>query len=147
MVIYSYFLLAFQVVPRDTCLPCGGSAVFNCSTTAPTNLGGGRIVNGAGGQMWRIQTSDGTRISLSSSMPSTVPAGYKLVSSFLNHYTGLRLLDTNSTWNGTTFQCIAFTPLDTREQNNSAAAVTLEVGGECRIYVLRISMFNMINTR
>ena len=136
MVMYSYFSLAFQVVPRDTCLPCGGPAVFNCSTTAPTNLGGGRMVNGAGGQMWRIQNPDGTRISLSSSMPSMMPAGYKLISSFVNQYTGLRLLDTNSTWNGTTFQCIAFTPLDTREQNDSAAAVSLEVGGECRNLVL-----------
>ena len=87
------------------------------------------MVNGAGGQLWRIQYPDGTVISLSSSMPSMVPAGYKLISSFVNRYTGLRVLDTNSTWNGTTFQCIAFTPLDTREQNDSSAAVTLEVGG------------------
>ena len=94
------------------------------------------MVNGAGGQLWRIQPPDGTTISLSSSMPSMVPAGYKLISSFLNQYTGLRVLDTNATWNGTTFHCIAFTPLDTREQNDSATAVTLEVGGEYRNLVL-----------
>ena len=138
--LFCYSSPAFQVVPRDTCVPCGGSTVFNCSTTAPTNLGGGRIVNGAGGQMWRIQTPDGTMISLSSSMPSMVPAGYELISSFFNQYTGLRLLDTNSNWNGTTFQCIAFTPADVREQNHSATAVTLEVGGECRICLNTIWM-------
>ena len=136
LLIHCYHPPAFQVVPRDTCVPCGGSAVLNCSTTAPIHLGGGRIVNGAGGQMWRIQNPDGTVTSLSSSMPSMVPAGYQFISSFVNQYTGLRLLDTNSTWNGTTFQCIAFNPTDAREQNNSAAAVTLEVGSECRMHIL-----------
>ena len=102
-------------------------------------------MNGAGGQMWRIQIPDGTVISLSSSMPSMVPAGYELISSFLNQYTGLRLLDTNSTWNGTTFQCIAFTPADTREQNDSAAAVTLEVGSEYRIF-FKILPFCLVAT-
>ena len=90
-------------------------------------------MNGAGGQLWRIQNPDGTVTSLSSSMPSMVPAGYEFIA---NQYTGLRLLDTNSTWNGTTFQCIAFNPTDAREQNNSAAAVTLEVGSECRMHIL-----------
>ena len=136
MVIYSYLVLEFQVVPRDTCVPCGGSAVLNCSTTALIHLGGGRILIGAGGQLWRIQNPDGTVTSLSSSMPSMVPAGYEFISSFQHQYTGLWLLDTNSTWNGTTFQCIAFNPTDTREQNNSAAAVTLEVGSECRMHIL-----------
>ena len=136
MVINSCLVLAFQVVPRDTCVPCGGSAVLNCSTTAPIHLGGGRILNGAGGQMWRIQNPDGTVTSLSSSMPSRVSAGYEFITSFVNQYTGLRLLDTNSAWNGTTFHCIAFNPTDAREQNNSAAAVTLEVGSECRMHIL-----------
>ena len=119
------------MVPRDTCVPCGGSAVLNCSTTALIHLGGGRILIGAGGQLWRIQNPDGTVTSLSSSMPSMVPAGYEFITSLVNQYTGLRLLDTNSNWNGTTFQCIAFNPTDAREQNDSAAAVTLEVGSEC----------------
>ena len=88
-------------------------------------------MNGAGGQLWRNQNPDGTVTSLSSSMPSMVPAGYQFISSFVNQYTGLRLPNTNSTWNGTTFQCIAFNPTDAREQNDSAAAVTLEVGSEC----------------
>ena len=65
-------------------------------------------------------------------MRDMVPAGYEFISS-MDVVTGLRVNDASSTLNGTTFQCIAFTPLDTSEQNDSAAAVTLEVGGECRI--------------
>ena len=90
---------------------------------------------GVGGQLWRIQSPNGAVTTLSSSMPDSLPPGYELISPHTDEYTGLRVLDTNSTWNGTTFQCIAFTPLDTREQNDSAAAVTLEVGGECRNYM------------
>ena len=123
---------AFQVVPSHTCVPCGGQTVFNCSTTAPANLGGGIILEGVGSQLWRIQTPDGTVTNLSSIMPHMVPAGYEFISPYVNVYTGLRVLNTNSTWNGTTFQCIAFDPSNVERQNNSAAAVTLEVGGECR---------------
>lgn len=79
--------------------------------------------------MWRIQTPDGTVTTLSSNMPSMVPAAYELISPFLNEFTGLRVKDTDSTWNGTTFQCIAFVPTNIGRQNHSAAAVTLEVGG------------------
>ena len=89
-------------------------------------------MEGPGGQMWRIQTSDGTVTTLSSNIPDMVPAGYEFISPFENAYTGLRVLNTNSTWNGTTFQCIAFDTSNEERQNNSAAAVTLEVGGECR---------------
>ena len=90
-------------------------------------------MNGAGGQLWRIQTPDGTLLTLSSSMPNMVPPGYEFVSPFIHVFTGLRVLNTNSTWNATTLQCIAFTPADVRERNVSAAAVTMEVGSECRI--------------
>ena len=123
------------MVPSDTCVPCGGETVFNCSTTAPFNLGDGTIVEGApGSQMWRIQTQDGTVTTLRSNTPHMVPPGYEFISSSVNVYTGLRVLNTNSTWNGTTFQCIAFDPSNETRQNNSAAAVTLEVGGKCRKY-------------
>ena len=87
---------------------------------------------GAGSQMWRIQTPDGTVTTLWSNTPGVVHADYEFISPFENVYTGLRVLNTNSTWNGTTFQCIAFDPSNLGRQNNSAAAVTLEVGGERR---------------
>ena len=125
------------MTPSNTCVPCGGETVFNCSTTTPVNLGGGNIVEGApGSQMWRIQTPDRTIITLKSNAPAPVmmPAKYEFISSSEYIYTGLRVLNTNSTWNGTTFQCIAFDPSNETRQNNSAAAVTLEVGGKCRKY-------------
>ena len=91
-------------------------------------------MEGVGGQVWRIQTPNDTVISVSSNMPNMVPTGYELISPFLNEFTGLRVKNTSSSWNGTTFQCIAFTPTNIGEQNDSAAAVTLEVGGELRIF-------------
>ena len=61
-----------------------------------------------------------------------VPADYEFIASHnINDFTGLRVPNTNSTLNGTTFQWIAFDPSNVERQNNSAAAVTLEVGGEC----------------
>ena len=92
-------------------------------------------MKGVGGQLWRIQYPNGTVITLSSSMPDNLPAGYEFTSSSPDGYTGLHLLDANPNWNGTTFQCIAFTPANEEEQNNSATAVTLEVGGEYRMCV------------
>ena len=128
------------MVPNNTCVPCGGPAEFNCTTRVTINLGGGATVEGVGGQMWRIQNPDGTVITLSSSMPNRVPGGFELISPSLNEFTGLRVKDTNSSLNGTTFQCIAFNPTNVGERNDSAAAVTLEVGGECSICAL--SVFN-----
>ena len=110
--------------------------MLNCTTIAPV-LKDGKIQNRVGGQMWRIQHPDGRNMSLWSNIPSSVPAGYELISPLEIHnhyYTGLRLFDTNSTWNGTTFQCIAFHP-NNNSLNDSAAAVTLEVGSEYRICV------------
>ena len=86
-------------------------------------------MEGVGGQLWRIQSPNGTVTILSSSMPDSLPPGYELISPYRDEYTGLRVLNTSSTWNGTTFQCIAFTPASEEEQNNSAPPVTLEVGG------------------
>ena len=127
-----YHFLAFQVVPRNTCVPCGGSAVLNCTTIT-------RLSNSyyeLGGQLWSIQYPDGTNTSLISNNQSTVPAGYEFISSSCAYcYTGLHLLDTNSAWNGTTFQCIAFDLYNESMQNPSAAEVTLEVGSECTICV------------
>ena len=88
-------------------------------------------MEGPSGQMWRIQAPDGTVTTLSSNIPDMVPADYEFISPFQNVYTGLRVLNTHSTWNGTTFQCIAFDTSNVERQNDSAAAVTLEVGGEC----------------
>ena len=90
-------------------------------------------MQGVGGQMWRIQFPDGTMATLSSNNADMVPAGYGFISPSMGVFTGLRVNDTNSTLNGTTFQCIAFIPATVGQQNDSAAAVTLEVGGECRI--------------
>ena len=89
-------------------------------------------MEGPGGQMWRIQTPDGTVTSLWSNTPGMVHADYEFISPSENVYTGLQVLNTNLTWNGTTFQCIAFHTSDVERQNDSAGAVTLEVGGECR---------------
>ena len=90
-----------------------------------------------GGQLWRIQYPDGTVTTISSNMRDIVPAGYELISPpSSNVFTGLRVLDTNSTWNGTTFKCIAFTPANVHEQNDSAKEVILEVGGEYRTCIL-----------
>ena len=90
-------------------------------------------MQGVGGQMWRIQFPDGTMATLSSNNADMVPAGYGFISPSMGVFTGLRVNDTNSTLNGTTFQCIAFIPANVGQQNDSAAAVKLEVGGECRI--------------
>ena len=119
------------MVPTATCLPCGGQAVFNCSTTYLANLGGGHLFEAAGGQMWKIQTPDGRSITLSSNMPSMVPTDYEFISPSLHEYTGIRVNNTNSNWNGTIFQCIAFSLANTHQQNTSAPAVILDVGGKC----------------
>ena len=121
------------MAPNNTCVPCGGPTEFNCSTTAIHTLSAGDRRLGTGGQLWRIQPPDGTVITLSSNEPGKVPNGYQLISPSRDEYTGLRVLDTNSTWNGTTFKCIAFTPENVGEKNDSAAAVTLEVGGEYKL--------------
>ena len=122
------------MVPTDTCVPCGGSTEFNCSTTYLVNTGKGKFVpGGVAGAKWRIQKPDGTVTNLWSNNPCMVPAGYKFIAPYnMNDYTVLQVLNTSSTWNGTTFQCIAFDPSNEKQQNNSAASVTLEVGGECR---------------
>ena len=65
-------------------------------------------------------------------MPSTVPSGFEWISPSLHHYTGLRVNNTNSTWNGTTFQCIAFN-VNNIDKKKAAPEVTLEVGGECNV--------------
>ena len=123
-----------MVFPQPTCVPCGGPADINCITGTHINVGGGTFVDGPGSQLWRIQTPDGNVIELSSSNPSTARSlGYEFISPHQHVYTGLRVLATKSTWNGTTFQCIAYTPSNIARQNNSAPAVTLKVGGECKI--------------
>ena len=97
-------------------------------------------MDGPGSQLWRIKTPDGDVTELNSTNPSTARSlGYEFISPHQHVYTGLRVLDTNSTWNGTTFQCIAYTPSNTTRQNDSAPAVTLKVGGECRIIVFCIN--------
>ena len=88
---------------------------------------------GVGGQLWRINFQNGTIGRLISNMPDNVPGHYEFRSSSLDEYTGIEVLDTTSRWNGTTFQCIAFTPANEEERNDSAAAVILEVGGKCII--------------
>ena len=118
------------MVPTDTCLPCGGQAEFNCSTTYNIPLGGGNFTEGAGGQIWRIQTPGGRSITLSSNMPSMVPMNFEFISTNLHEFTGIRVNNTNSNWNGTIFKCIAFSPTNTHQENTSASAVTLKVG-EC----------------
>ena len=120
--------------PKSTCVPCGGAANFSCSTVIHINLGGGEFLNGPGSQLWRIQTPDGSVIELNSTNPSRArPLGYEFISPHQYVYTGLRVIDTNSSWNGTTFQCIAYSPFNTTRQNDSVAAVTLIVGGEYKI--------------
>ena len=119
------------MVPTNTCLPCGGSTVFNCSTTAPINIGGGIFREVAGGQLWKIQTPDGQSMTLISNMPSMVPTGYEFIQTPHHESTGIRVKNTNSNWNGTTLQCIAFNLSNVHQQNDSAPVATLEVGGEC----------------
>ena len=93
----------------------------------------GNTVEGPGGQLWRIQPPYGTRNCLYSTRPHEVPPSYEFIEIDTNIYSGLRVIDTNSTWNGTTFQCIAYTPINEEVRNYSSEPVTLEVGGECRI--------------
>ena len=124
-----FLILEFEEVPTDTCLPCGGPAKFNCSTLANhTVFHDGMIVLelGPGGQLWRIQTTGRTE-ELYSTIPHSVPASYEFI------HTGLLVRDTNSSWSGTTFQCIAYNQGNIEDLNNSFEPVTLEVGGECRI--------------
>ena len=122
-------VLAFQVVPTGTCLPCGGSTEFNCNTTFPLELGG-NVIDIPGGQMWMIQTPNGTNITLSSNNRSMVHPDFEFITPHPHEYTGLRVMNTNSNWNGTTLQCIAFSPTNLGRINTSAPAVTMEVGGE-----------------
>ena len=88
-------------------------------------------MEGAGGQIWKIRIPSGRSITLSSNMPSTVPTDIEFISTNRHEYTGIRVKNTNSNWNGTIFQCIAFSLTNTHLQNTSAQAVILEVGGEC----------------
>ena len=134
------FHLGFMKVPTNTCLPCGGPAKFNCSTVANHTIyvgGMNTLMLGPGGQLWRIETTNGMTDKLHSTDPKNVPASYEFM--YIEHnngvkeITGLLVRDTNSTWSGTTLQCIAYTPLNTEVLNNSSEPVTLEVGGECRI--------------
>jgi len=73
---------------------------------------------------------------LISNEPDMVPACYKWVSPTLDEYTGLMVFNITSSWNGTSFQCIAFTPANEEEQNNSSAVVTLEAGGEYTMFYI-----------
>ena len=130
----SFLVSVFQVVPSNMCVPCSGSTIFNCSTLAVHPLGDGVVVEGVGGQLWRIHNPDGTQTTLMSNMPDNLPADYEFLSLCSDEYTGIMVSNIDSDWNGTTFQCIAFTLANIEEQNTSAAVVTLEVGGKpnCR---------------
>ena len=123
----------------STCLPCGGQATFNCTTVANHTVfidEMSTLIPGPGGQLWRIQTSDGTTTELYSTMLDEVPPGYKFIETSPNEFTGLSVYDTNPRWSGSTFQCIAFTPANADDLNNSSEPVTLEVGGEYRIWTV-----------
>ena len=135
----SFLVSVFEVVPSNECVPCGGSntsTIFNCTTLADHPIGGGMIVEGVGGQLWSIHNPDGTLTTLASNMPENLPEEYEFISPSFDEYTGIVVSNISSTWNGTTFQCIAFTPANIEERNTSAAPVTLEVGGKCRMCVL-----------
>ena len=93
-------------------------------------------MEGVGGQLWNIRNPDGTLTTFISNMPDKVPEDYKFISPSFDEYTGINVSNISSDWNGTTFQCIAFTPANVEERNTSAAPVTLEVGGKCRMCVL-----------
>ena len=93
-------------------------------------------MEGVGGQLWNISNPDGTLTTFISNMPDEVPEDYKFISPSFDEYTGINVSNISSDWNGTTFQCIAFTPANVGERNTSAAPVTLEVGGKCRMCVL-----------
>ena len=127
-------------VPTNTCLPCGGQAKFNCTTVANHTVfddsGMSVLEPGPGGQLWKIHTTNGTTEELYSTISEDFPASYELMYTEENDIevvSGLLVCNTDSTWSGTTFQCIAYTPLDIGIRNNSSEPVTLEVGGECRI--------------
>ena len=128
------FSIVFQEVPGDSCLPCGGSTQFNCTTIAIHPLGRGNVIEGVGGQLWKIEFPNGSITTLISNTADSIPVQYEFISPTTDEYTGIMVFNTNSRWNGTTFQCIAFTPANEDEKNDSAAAVTLEVGGECRLF-------------
>ena len=83
------------------------------------------------GQLWRIQTTNGTTKLLYSTIPEDVPASYEFIhTNTEQNVTGLLVRDANSSWSGTTFQCIAYIPANIEDLNNSSEPVTLEVGGE-----------------
>ena len=133
----SFLVSVFQVVPNNECVSCGDrSTVFNCSTLALHHLIGGGNVEGVGGQLWKINNTDGTQTLLRSNRPNDLPADYEFISPSFDEYTGIRVFNISSNWNGTTFQCIAFTPANAEQRNASAATVTLEVEGKCRTCVL-----------
>ena len=135
----SFLVSVFEVVPSNMCVPCGGGSktFFNCSTVANHTLLNGSVVVGVGGQSWRIHNPDGNlTTTLVSNMPDNLTAGYQFISPSMDEYTGIMVCNISSDWNGTTFQCIAFTPHNLTEQNTSAATVTLEVEGKCRMCVL-----------
>ena len=130
----NFFLVsAFLVFPKSTCVPCGGTTEFNCKTTFRY-----RMHDVVGGQLWRIQTPDGNVIAepYSTNISSAGPLFEFIRSPHQNVYNGLRVINTNSTWDGTTFQCIAYATTNLGRRNHSAAPVTLRVGGWFTICVL-----------
>ena len=119
--------IGFIAAPTDTCVQSGQTTEFYCRTEA--QIGG---VTVAAGQEWTITTPGSGSVTYSAASISALPvlpAVYEWIvdnSGVAGVLAGLRVLSADSSFNNTTFQCIAFF---NGVINASAPAATLEVAG------------------
>ena len=118
-----------MIAPSDTCVLSGQPADFPCQTLSSTDLPAGQEWNittpGGGSTIYRAATFD---------LRELLPPAYEWI--LMNTITGvevvagLRVVSSDSSFNGATFQCIAFRQ---QERNTSAPAATLELAGKVHI--------------
>ena len=118
-----------MTAPSDTCVLSGQPAEFPCQTLSSTDL--------PAGQEWNITTLGSESIifrAASFDIREMLPPAYEWI--LMNPTTGvevvagLRVVSSESSFNGATFQCIAFRQ---QERNTSAPAATLEIAGKVHI--------------
>ena len=108
-----------MTAPSDTCVLSGQPAEFPCQTLTSTDL--------PAGQEWNITTLEGGSTIIfraaTFDLREMLPSAYEWI--LMNTTTGvevvagLRVVSSDSSFNGATFQCIAFRQ---QERNTSALA-------------------------
>ena len=118
-----------MTAPSDTCVLSGQPAEFPCQTLTSTDLPAGQEWNittpGGGSTIFRAATIN-LRVMLPSAyewIQMNTIIGVEVVA-------GLKVVSPDSSFDGATFQCIAFRQ---QERNTSAPAAILEVAGKVHI--------------